>query len=614
MKRNKVKKKKLKKSPLLAAQERLKDFQTKQPYKFRQVFENYQRGQQELNQGDIQAAKNSFEKAVSIFEDYIPAQNHLAVIFGILNNYLEALQKVRKVLTLDDKNVFALTQGAIFLYRLGREKEAGNYAEKSLTAFYGREGHDPYHDYDMLQKLVEMLSVLRKDDLLTELYQVKSAHFSPMSLYRSALALSNEGDNEEAQTAFQKIKTSEPIKEKGEILKNNLQLFSEEKLPIPLLYAEDELGFEQLMAISSLYKGAEHEKQAGVEFIRSHYNPWALELTKELLTSQRLEDWTKKQLLSVLAEWGEAKQPVTILLEGARQQISLQPVELSLDERLSSIFAEGKTDLTEEKFETALSKFNQVRDTAPQFLPVYLQIAELYLQTKDYPKAEEALNEALEIAPLATVYLGFGKYYSAIGDELKAKQSVDRFDTRELEEVEDVYAAISLKVKTAFHVNGKEQALEQLQTEKGKFGPVLNDWDDVEKTLMDVIGANSNTSEKTNVEKVNIEGTDTSETGSDELNAEDANTEEVTSQQKDLQQTLQNYTKDKLVALAKYCKIRGYSKLNKKGLIQLIVTELVENKCWKHLLTAEAGSLAQSDEISETELTELVIKKIDNFS
>ncbi|OIJ13798.1 hypothetical protein BKP35_08440 [Anaerobacillus arseniciselenatis] len=600
MKRNKVKKKKLKKSPLLATQERLKHFQTSQPYKFRQVFENYQKGLQQLNQGDLQSAKNSFEKAISIFEDYIPAQNHLAVIHGILNNFQEGFQKVRKVLTLDDKNIFALTQGAIFLYRLERENEARNYAKKALSAFNEREGHDPYHDYDMLQKLVEMFSVLKEDELLSGLYKEKHAHFAPMSLYRSALALSNEGYIDDAQKAFEKIKVNEPIKEKGEILKNNLLLFSEEKLPIPLLYAEDDLGFEQLMMVSSLYNGSEHEKQAGIEFIRNHHNPWSLQLTRELLKSQRLEDWLKKQLLSVLAEWGEADQPVTVWIEGNWQQISLKPVELSLNEELSSIFAEGKTDLAEGKSEEALLKFNVVRKDSPQFLPVYLQIAEAFLQTNDYSKAETALNEALEIAPLATVFLSFGKYYSAVGDMEKAKQAVDRFDTRELDEIADVYEAISLKIKTSLHASDKEQALQQLQIEKSKFGPVLNDWEDLEKTLMDTIGVDDDTKKES------------SDKSAEEVekgvhpSKEVVESEEVNSGDNSLQENLQTYTKDKLVALAKSCKIRGYSKLNKKDLIELIVSQLTENEAWKNLSSSEENL----ETISETELTQLVTKKL----
>lgn len=249
MKRNQLKKKKSKKSPLINTQERLNHFQTKFPYKFRQVFESFQKGQQEISDGFVQKAKESFEKALMIYPDYIPALNQLAAVYGLLKDNAEAIKIVKKVLTLDDKNVFALIQGAIFLFRQEQVKEAEFYAKKALASFHEREGYDAYHDYDMLQKLVEMLSVLKLDVDVKNLYEKRKNQLSPMSYYLVAISFSNEGLYHEAREALQKIHQDTPIKENAAILDKCLKISLEEKLEVPKLAIDDETCLKQMMSI-----------------------------------------------------------------------------------------------------------------------------------------------------------------------------------------------------------------------------------------------------------------------------------------------------------------------------------------------------------------------------
>lgn len=563
MKRNKLKKKKHTKSTLARTQERLTNFQTKYPYKFRQVFENYNLGQRQLSGGRIEEAQGSFEKALAIYNEYIPAQNHLAVIYGMLHNYKEALLTVKKVLKLDDKNVFAFIQGAMFLYRLDREKEAISYAESALKAFQEREGHDPYNDYDMLQKLVEMLSVLRQDAIVSQLYKVRTTQLAPMSLYRSSLALSNEGFYEEAYQALDTISGSNELQQKASSLKDGMQMFLKHFLPLPMFYAEEHQGFEQLMVVSALLKGEEQHEQAAIDYFKNNYNDWSLQVMKALLTSQELSDWVKKGLLAILADWGEAKQPLTIMLDGIKQQVTLQPVELTLNGELEKAYNEGKVLLTEKKFKDAINKLEVIREGAPTYVPVYLQLAEVYTIESDFPKAKELLEEAVNIAPLAPVYLGFSKYYLAINEPEKASQYLDRFDIRELENADDVYEAISLKVKTLLQTAGHDQAMASLQKEKEKFG-ALNGWNRFEENLLELL-----------------------DDAPKQTSADAKKGQSGISTSMDLSQLLERYTKDKLIGLCKSYNIRGYSKLNKKVLIELIITEVYNNHRWKQSLSAD---------------------------
>lgn len=541
MKRNHLKKNKLKKSSLAESQERLSNFQKKSPHKFRQVFDHYQKGQRELNQGIVNDAKTSFEKALTIYPEYIPAQNYLAVIYGLLGNFKEALLFVKKVIKLDGRNVFALIQGAIFLYRLQRGKEAEGYAEKALIAFKEREGIDPYHDYDMLQKLAEMLSVLRLDKDLCELYNARKTQLSPISLYRSALALCNEEKYTEACSVLKEIKENS-LKEKSTYLAQSIELFVQEELPIPMLLAEEETGFEQLMAILPLFTGEEQQKQTSLKYLKKHYNNWSLAVQKNLLVSKKLEDWVKKGILSILADWGEADKPVNIVLDGVEQQISLQAVELELSEELTELFVTAKELLTKGEISESISKLKFIKEASPMYIPVYVQLANAYLQLNEYENVEVCLNEAMNIATLAQVSLTFSKYYEAIGERQKAFEKLTSFDTRELENVVDVYEAIELKVKVVLNLFGSEKARGVLLKEKEKFQVVLNDWDTFEERMSSIIVPEA---------KLPLNG------------------EEIT-------KLLESYTKDKLIETVKAHKIRGYSKLNKKDLIELIKREIYE--------------------------------------
>lgn len=341
MKQNFSKKNKTNKYSQAATRERLSQFQRKFPYKFRQVFDYYRDGQKELREGAVQEAKASFEKALSIYQEYIPAQNQLAMIYGMLHHYKEALQFARIVVKLDDKNVLAFLQGAIFLYKLGQEKEAESFAKSALIAFHEREGQDPYNDYDMLQRLVEMLSVLRDDKILSNLYKVRKSQLSPMSFYRAALALSNQGFIEDAISALQSIKEGSDYTEQGEFLENGIKIFVNENLPIPKLY-EEGTGVKQVMVVSSLFIHEDQKKQDGLEYLKKSDSNWSVEVTKALLKSNALEVKLKKSLLSFLADSSESKQMVDVCFQKEMYEIPLNKLE-KFDEIISTFSSTFQT-------------------------------------------------------------------------------------------------------------------------------------------------------------------------------------------------------------------------------------------------------------------------------
>ncbi len=550
MKRNQLKKNKIKKSPLVGTQERLSNFQKKSPHKFRQVFEYHQQGHRKLTEGNVGEARGNFEKALSIYPEYIPALNYLAVIFGMLGNFLEANQFIKKVLKLDDRNVLALIQGAIFLFRLGKGKEAESYARKAEISFQEREGLDPYHDYDMLQKMVEMFSVLKLDSDLTKLYYKRKQQLSSISLYRTALALSNEQKYEEAVLVLRSIKSDQALVEKSTYLAKSIELFIEEDLKVPFLYAEEDSGFEQLMTVQRLFDGDEQQKQMSLEYFTNHPSHWIVETSKKLLISSVLEDWLKKAILSNLAELGETEKPVTVRLDGAIQEISLKPIELSLNDEMSEIFRAAKDDLEAGNIQVAIEKFKQIEDVSPMYVPIHVEQATAYIGLKQFEEAKSSINKALEIAPLPSVLFVLSKYYAAVGDYDKAIEQLSRFDTRELESSSLLYDAIELKINLVVKALGNEKAREVLLEEKEKFQFILNDWDHFENRLETLFIAKD-------VEKP-VDG----------LAVED------------IEELLGNRKKDELIAIVKKHNIRGYSKLNKSGLIELIKTEVYEKGLW----------------------------------
>ncbi|MCT8140483.1 tetratricopeptide repeat protein [Anaerobacillus sp. CMMVII] len=548
MKRNHGKKNNRKKSQLASANQRLVNFQKNSPQKFKLVFDHYQQGQRELQVGAISEAKISFENALRFYPEYIPALNNIAVIYGLKGNYREAFLYVKKVIKLDEHEVFALIQGAIFLYRLQREKEAEVFADKAFVSFEQREGIDPYHDYDMLQKLAEMLSVLQLDDKLSRLYMTKKAQLAPISIYRSALALSNQELYEEACTAFTYI-TDASLKEKSMYLHTSLELFLQENLSVPKFYAEEESGFEQLMAIRALFIGDEQQKHASLSYLKETKTKWTVDVVKQSLLSEKLKDWLKKSLLSILADWGEAEKPVPILIDGELQHISLQPIEVSLNEEMTILFGEAKMNIAKGKVAESISTLKIVHEAVPTYIPVYLELANAYVALRDFTKAEIYLKEALKITPLASVFLGFAKFYKTTGELVKSLENLMNFDTRQLETAAEVYEAIELKVELTNEQLGSEKALTVFFDEKEKYKSVLADWEVFEDKLKPIL--------------------------------ESEVTEDSTEETEDEISQLEKYTKDKLVAIAKSNNLRGYSKFNKKDLIQFLKIELFDKELLK---------------------------------
>lgn len=533
MKRNQMKKNKIKKSTLAGTQERLSLFQKKFPHKFRQVFELFQQGQRELNVGNVAEAKLKFEHSLKIYPEYIPSQNYLAVVYGMLGDYKEAINYVKSILKLDDYNVFALIQGAIFLYRIHREKEAIGYARKAIVAYQGRRGIDPYHDYDMLQKLVEMLSVLRLDEELVVLYNIQKAHLSPISLYRSSLALSNQEKYEEAIDTLNNINCEDAsLIEKCNYLNKAISIFNKENLPVPMLYAEEDLGFERLMAIYPFFSTDEVKIQSGIDYLKHHHNNWSVEVTKQLLLSSAVDDWLKKSLLSILADWGNTEKPVSIYLNGELQEISLQPVELSLNEEMSTVYREAKENISLRNYEQAINQLKQVVEQVSTYIPAYLLLADVYVKKNLFEEAEKALQIAYKIAPLANVAFSFSTYYEAVGNSRKALEWLSKFDTRELDNRDDVVEAIKLKTTLANELLGKEQAKVILVEEKEKFQLIVSNWDELEQSINHILGG-----------------------------------------EEELHKRLENLKKDELIAIIKENQVRGYSKLNKSELIKLIIDQ-----------------------------------------
>jgi tetratricopeptide (TPR) repeat protein len=60
-------------------------------------------------------------------------------------------------------------------------------------------------------------------------------------------------------------------------------------------------------------------------------------------------------------------------------------------------------------FDVAIEEFRKATETDPNFAEAFLDLGEVYLETRDYPKAATALNRALELDPdLAPAHLQLG--------------------------------------------------------------------------------------------------------------------------------------------------------------------------------------------------------------
>lgn len=248
--------------------------------------------------------------------------------------------------------------------------------------------------------------------------------------------------------------------------------------------------------------------------------------------SSAVDDWLKKSLLSILADWGNTEKPVSIYLNGELQEISLQPVELSLNEEMSTVYREAKENISLRNYEQAINQLKQVVEQVSTYIPAYLLLADVYVKKNLFEEAEKALQIAYKIAPLANVAFSFSTYYEAVGNSRKALEWLSKFDTRELDNRDDVVEAIKLKTTLANELLGKEQAKVILVEEKEKFQLIVSNWDELEQSINHILGG-----------------------------------------EEELHKRLENLKKDELIAIIKENQVRGYSKLNKSELIKLIIDQ-----------------------------------------
>jgi tetratricopeptide (TPR) repeat protein len=144
------------------------------------------------------------------------------------------------------------------------------------------------------------------------------------------------------------------------------------------------------------------------EFVQIGLQPGAYKLTAE---KDGLSDMRQQRIGLDPAEVNFSLRP-----GGAAGEVSAEERKKA-EARVAAVktaFEAGVKLSTEEKWDEAIAKFNEVIAAAPKCVECYTNIATINLRKKDYDQAEVAFKKVLEIAPnSADAYNGLATVYNA---------------------------------------------------------------------------------------------------------------------------------------------------------------------------------------------------------
>jgi len=359
-----------------------------------------------LEDGQFSEASRVLEKLVKKHPDLLAARNNLALAFYYIGEFERSLEEIREVLNIDQGNLHALCNLAIFYQHFGKKEELDGIVDK-LSRTY------PFHQEHVF-KLATTMGILHEHGTalrhFRRLLKSGEGEQDPCLYHYTAVAAYNTGHLQEAKNLWRKAGKVDPDSEIPKFYLSELANAEQGKQPLPLSY-HYHLPFEDQIRMPDRTLDGLSDQPDRNPMVRSSFF-WALKHgdfdTKlqvlqafgkvkdreaehallQFLLEPNEDEYLKKVAIFVLRTMG-TDEPIHALMEG--KQIQVDPSRIA-----------PNLPLWEEKWqkvmETALRTMDKRYDMIQQH---DLQTLWVEFLTRSYPSIPnvgkiEAWSAALE--------------------------------------------------------------------------------------------------------------------------------------------------------------------------------------------------------------------------
>ncbi len=399
-------------------------------------------GRKALAQGDYRAAITLNRRAAKRMGNWPSPRNNLALALFYAGRVDEAIEEVRRVLSVDAQNLQALANGVRFLGWSGREEEArelwssledvapGNPNQQFKKA----EAAAVLKEHESVYQILKPLDERPPDEL--ESGPVHRAHFF------LAVAEANTGRRRRAMQRLKDIEGAVPqaaetlaalrAGREGTGWLDHFAYFSLlELLPpseldalLDLVTREEEIEpdryerevrrfgerFPQIVLLGEKMIWEEQQWQAGVAFLSAVGTPEAYAALRRFALSQAGEDEARIAALAALAEAGQVDEDaeLRLWLDGEWRQVEMRAFKEPVGGRVESNYAPrvveelNRASWTQEQGdqEAAEEMYKRVLELDPSVKEAYNNLAVIYSQRAEFGRAQRMLRKAVDIDPL----------------------------------------------------------------------------------------------------------------------------------------------------------------------------------------------------------------------
>jgi tetratricopeptide (TPR) repeat protein len=159
-----------------------------------------------LEEGKFAEATKLLENLVRRYPDFVAARNNLALAYYYMGSFDKAMETVREVLELDNGNLHALCNLAIFYQHLGDEAECRPLTEQLIKVY-------PFHQEHVF-KLATTMGILGRHDLAYRHFRRLLKHYDtqqdPYLFHCIAVAAYNTGRFQEARRMWRQAEKLDP--------------------------------------------------------------------------------------------------------------------------------------------------------------------------------------------------------------------------------------------------------------------------------------------------------------------------------------------------------------------------------------------------------------------
>lgn len=202
--------------------------------------ESNDRARKYLEEGKLNEAEKILRATVSNFPDFLPARNNLSLTYYYIGKMEKAIAEAQKVLEIDENNLHAICNLAIFYKQTGEKSKLEPLLD-GLSKLY------PIH-MEHIYKLATTLGILGDHQNAYRLfYTLYRNHgiLAPSLIHQIAVAAYNQGNREEAREWWMKLSLFKEAEAIGQRYLKLLDRKVKRFVPLGYRYPGDYRGLEE---------------------------------------------------------------------------------------------------------------------------------------------------------------------------------------------------------------------------------------------------------------------------------------------------------------------------------------------------------------------------------